>query len=157
MARKSKSDAIQLIVEIPDYLRGDAVGDVARERLLTETQTRFDPIREAAREIIYQCGLGGYGPELPDDHPLLNRGMEEIQKAVDYITGRLRKGNERLRRERGLLSEVNEARVRIFRAVTAEEHNAACGDFREADDVLRMFYEECREEDGYTEQEAEDR
>lgn len=43
----------------------------------------INPIREAAREIIYQCGIGGYGAEMPDDHPLLKRAMEEVQKAVN--------------------------------------------------------------------------
>ena len=32
-----------------------------------------DKVKQAAREIVYACGIGGYGPELSNDHPLLQK------------------------------------------------------------------------------------
>lgn len=58
-------------------------------------EMELNPIEEAAREILYQCGLGGYGPEQPP--VLLKRSMEEVEKAVRYRTAESHKEIDRLR------------------------------------------------------------
>ena len=46
-------------------------------------------VTEAARAIIYACGIGGYGPELKDDHPLVVKAIAAVQSAVDAEVERL--------------------------------------------------------------------
>lgn len=56
-------------------------------------------IHDAAREIIYLCGIGGYGPELSDDHPIVKKSILEIRKVVDKSNEELKADIEALTKE----------------------------------------------------------
>jgi len=102
-----------------------------------------EEIREAARSIIFACGIGGYGPELGDNHPLVVRSIAAVQVAADAYAAEqvaaYREAAEAMARGGGGVMQVPEAlRLATVADYTPTPHEMAGAAYVLAKEVERL-------------------